>query len=241
MENCFQDVLWLLAISTPFFFLLKTLANVRFDEPPAYRHPPEANNDLILQLYNTARELYEQGQYQAAAATARVVMESERSQSLALKAANLAGLCELASGDLQEAETILRQGLEQVTQCSEASHQEMLVVRLMFLTSLALLYIREERDEQAWAMLNEALPLAEAQTAFKDEPEFKTQVLGPIYHYLGVLHEDGLDWSVAAGYYQKELAIWPADEESFSERVEAAQHAYMRCARNAAWKMFDGI
>jgi tetratricopeptide (TPR) repeat protein len=240
MENCFQDVLWLIAIGVAFFFILKTFANVKFDDPPAYSHPPEESNDLIWQLYKTAMELYEQEQFQAAAATARIVMESERSQSLALKAANLAGLCEFASGDLQEAAAILRQGLQTVTNCSEANRQEMQAIRLMFLTALARLYLAEKKDELAWSMLNDALPLAEAQAKSNTELEFKTQVLGPIYHHLGFLHEDALDWSVAAGFYQKEMFVWP-NNWRFGERIKTAEEAYLRCARMAAKRMFDGI
>lgn len=240
MEHCFQDVLWLLAIGTPFFFVLKSCANATFDDLPAYRHPPEENTDLILQLYKTAMDLYEQEQFQAAAATARIVMESERSQALALKAANLAGLCELASGNLEEGALILRQGLETVINCSEANRQEMQAIRLMFLTALARLYLAQKKDELAWSMLNDALPLAEAQAQVNTDLEFKTQVLGPIYHYLGFLHEDSLDWSVAAGFYQKEMVVWP-NNWRFGERIKTAEEAYLRCARKAARKMFDGI
>jgi hypothetical protein len=77
METTYQDVTCILVITIVFFAMLAKFTGVKFDHPATYHTTDDSNSDVNLQLYRTAVGLFEDEDYEAAAATARLVSSED--------------------------------------------------------------------------------------------------------------------------------------------------------------------
>ncbi len=234
MKPIFSDLLFLVLFTVPFVLYLAKIARGSFAELPAHL---SAEENSLRELYQTATELYDQDNYEAAAATAMIVAAQEDNPALAFDAANLVAKCEAQLGNYEAAEEYLQQALHLATSSPKANTTDMQEVRLYSLGQLSELYLNQSKDEQAWAVLSEAKVLAES-AQIAENPQFKKLILGPIYHNLAILHERAHDWSEATKYYWLAREIWEKSPELDSRR-QASHEAYMLCGKKAAQKMFD--
>jgi hypothetical protein len=237
MEASYQDVTCILVISIVFFAILAKFTGVNFDHPATYHTTDDSNSDVNLQLYRTAVGLFEDDDYEAAAATARLV--SSEDLLLNLEATKLIALCDYKSGNCDLAIDEMQQGLQLIDSSKHPYAPELRMFKLTFLSLLAEIYMSQGNDELAWRMLNEAQPLAEIEDAANQDPLFRKGALGMIHHNLAILYERSHQWSPAARHYWLAYQLWQEFPEC-EEFYRASHAAYKTCGKNALRQMYEG-
>ncbi len=237
METTYQDVACIFFISIVFFAILAKFTGVDFNHPATYHTTDDGNSDVNLQLYRTAVALFEDEDYEAAAATARLV--SSEDIFLNLEATKLLALCDYRAGNSDLAIDEMQQGLQLIDSSKHPYAPELRMFKLTFLSLLAEIYMSQGNDDLAWRMLHEAQPLAEIEGAANQDPLFRKGALASIHHNLGILYERSRQWSMAAKHYGLAYQIWQEFPDC-EQRSKVSHAGYMTCGENALRQMYQG-
>jgi tetratricopeptide (TPR) repeat protein len=211
---------------------------VKFDHPATYHTTDDSNSDVNMQIYRTAVGLFEDEDYEAAAATARLV--SSEDLLLNLEASKLIAVCDYKSGNYDLAIDEMQQGLQLIATFENPDAPELRMFKLAFLSFLAEIYLDQGNDELAWRMLHEAQPFAEIEDAANQDPLFRKGSLGMIHHNLAILYERSHQWSLAANHYGLAYQIWQEFPDC-EQRCKACHAGYMTCGENALRQMYQGL
>jgi hypothetical protein len=128
METIYQDVACIFVIGIVFFVILAKSTGVTFDHPATYHTTDDSNSDVNLQLYRTAVALFEDGDYEAAAATARLV--SSEDLVLNLEATKLIALCDFKTTNWDLAIVEMQQGLTLIATSENPDSPELRMFKL---------------------------------------------------------------------------------------------------------------
>lgn len=230
----FQDVALTVVIAVVFFAILAKFSGVAFDHTATYQ-AEDINTDPNLQLYKTAVTLFEQHEYEAAAATARFVSADDL--FLNLEVTKLIALCHYNSGDWDLAIDEMQQGLQLIASNVNPDSSELRMFKLTFLSRLSEIYSQLGNDELAWHTLHQAQPLAELENATNQDPQFRKGVLASIHHNLALLYQRSEQWSQAVRHYELAFKVWQEFPEC-EEFYKASHAAYMACGANALREMY---
>lgn len=237
METTYQDVTCILVITIVFFAFLAKFTGVNFNHPATYHTTDDSNSDVNLQLYRTAVALFEDEDYEAAAATARLVSSDDI--FLNLEATKLLALCHYNSGNWDLAVDEMQQGLQLIATSENPDSSELRMFRLTFLSRLTEIYSQLGNDDLAWRTLHQAQPLADLEDATNQDPQFRKGVLASIHHNLALQYQRSEQWSQAVRHYELAFKVWQEFPEC-EELYKASHAAYMACGANALREMFSG-
>lgn len=223
----FHELLFALAAGLILLYQLRRMATDGARRPVISDSWSNSSDPKRL-LYRSAEDLFEEGNFAAAAATVTYVTSAD-SDCLAANAWLMLAQCHMSLDRPVDALDAAESGMRLIAESVDKESREMRWLTLAFLVLKANILTQMRRtQEQQWHVLEEARQRAESdRDAFATDEQWNLY-LAFCYHNLGALSHNAGDTATASAYYQRAAALWAAlpDRPNSSANLEEARSGF---------------
>jgi tetratricopeptide (TPR) repeat protein len=237
-----QEVFWLLGAGLVFLYHLVRMATE--NQPADWENItfPTGQSKLnpALQLYQTAETLYDEEDYKAAAAAARLLTSDVHNIALSANASLIVALCHFKLSEFDEAADAATDGLELMRQRAERDTPELNYLELSLI--LLLWSVTDQDETTKCGLLWQAREILESRVLDFESDYQRNLWSATIYHNLAVAEEWLGKLDEATENYDRARSFWstfPQDSPHFARRFNESIAGYIDCGRRQLSRLYE--